>query len=440
MFYQYNPKSCSPGPMHWGHAVSEDMLHWRDLPIALYPEEESCFSGSAIAQDGKLYLFYTSCAMKGNRMVQTQSAAVSKDGVHFEKYAKNPIIKSPTEPVLPDFRDPKVIREKDFWYMVIGGSIGGCQSGDGCIFLYRSKDLLNWEYLGKLLESKGKLGTMFECPDLFYLDGHWVLTCSPIRHPDGAQAIYLVGDVDFTACTFHITKIGRLDDGFDYYAPQSFLDEHGNRVLFAWANGWDWMPWFSGFGPTEKEGWRGAMSFPRIARLDEDLNLLLTPVKQISTLAEKAQSFRNLRVGTEKIQLYPADPHSFLIHLRLDFTKQASSRLAIGFFSDKERELRILIDRMERKLCLERDHADGYGNGVKTADLPPDKEKLDLLILADHCLVEVFLDQGIRCMTTTVYPQAKQRGVWIKACKKETEIEILELMKMHSVWEDAKSP
>ncbi len=115
--------------MHWGHAVSEDMIHWEYLPVALAPSEPyedhlkgGCFSGSAIEFDGKLYLIYTAATNHGNGFVQTQCVAYSEDGIHFEKYEKNPVLTAP-EGISPDsFRDPKVWKHEDSYYMVCGAS------------------------------------------------------------------------------------------------------------------------------------------------------------------------------------------------------------------------------------------------------------------------------------------------------------------------------
>ena len=110
--------------------------------------------------------------------------------------------------------------------MVVGGCIGSATfDGDGRICLYESDDLYNWKYKGNVLESNGKLGTMMECPDMFELNGKWVVTCSPMNHPDYNKSLYCVGTMDFENCIYTIEKMGNMDVGFDYYAPQSFTDK-----------------------------------------------------------------------------------------------------------------------------------------------------------------------------------------------------------------------
>ena len=124
-FFQHNPHAAVWGPMHWGHAVSDNLIHWEELPIALYPEQPyeddgGCFSGSAIEKDSKLYIFYTSVSKS---MGQTQSVAVSDDGILFIKYSGNPLITAPPSDGSADFRDPKVLLIEGTYYMVVGSGI-----------------------------------------------------------------------------------------------------------------------------------------------------------------------------------------------------------------------------------------------------------------------------------------------------------------------------
>ena len=153
-FFQHNPKAPVWDTMHWGHAVSEDLLHWEELPIALYPDQpyesgQGCFSGSAVEKDGRLYLFYTAV---DSSLAQTQCLAWTDDGQHFTKYPGNPILpQSPIDPASKDFRDPKVFPWKDGSYRMVCG-VG--KEGYAAVVLYRSQDLLHWDYVGPLFETR----------------------------------------------------------------------------------------------------------------------------------------------------------------------------------------------------------------------------------------------------------------------------------------------
>lgn len=272
LFYQYNPHGCEWSKMYWGHAVSKDLTHWEDLPIALYPDQEydtdevgGCFSGSAIVRGDRLYVFYTGTSRHGNMLVQSQCMAYSDDGIKFEKYSGNPVVPHPPahEGEVSNFRDPKVIQAGDKYYMVVGSTTGGLKVGDGRIFLYVSDDLMHWQYKGILLKCNGEWTSMCECPDLFPLGNKWVLLFSLMHAVNAEKTVYAVGHMDFENCRFTIETTGELDYGMDYYAAQTMLDPKGRRLVIAWQNSWEWLPWFNDFGRTEQENWRGSLSYPR---------------------------------------------------------------------------------------------------------------------------------------------------------------------------------
>lgn len=235
-FFQHNPFAARWDTMHWGHAVSKDLLHWEELPIALYPDmpyenDGGCFSGSALEKDGVLYMMYTAVS-KG--LGQTQCIATSRDGRHFEKYPGNPVIaQSPVDPHSKDFRDPKIFPYGDEYRMVCGAGVEGL----GSILLYKSRDLLHWEYIGPIFESRD-YGPVPECPDLFPLGGKWVLMFSRMDETRASQ--FIVGEFDgqsFTPESYQIVEKGK-----DFYAPQTFLDGKGRRVLIGWLYGWKREP------------------------------------------------------------------------------------------------------------------------------------------------------------------------------------------------------
>ncbi|MBD5807031.1 glycoside hydrolase family 32 protein [Limosilactobacillus walteri] len=271
VFYQYHPYSAEWGPMHWGHVRSKDLVHWENLPVALVPGDSEdaggCFSGSAIVKDNRLYLIYTGHHYYDdgdqNHFWENQNVAYSDDGIHFTKYDHNPIIEAPKDNS-QDFRDPKVWQHGDHYYLVLGSREQ--QNNRARILLYQSSDLLHWEYRGAIAKAKDiKLeGSMWECPDFFRINGQDVLTCSPMgikpqrhRFLNLNQSAAFVGHFDYDNAHFTHNDLHLLDDGHNFYAPQSFLTPDGRRIQFGWFSSFDKSM------PEQADGWAGALTLPR---------------------------------------------------------------------------------------------------------------------------------------------------------------------------------
>lgn len=270
-FFQHNPFGPRWGTMHWGHAVSDDLVHWEELPIALFPDmpyENSlgCFSGSAMEKDGVLYLMYTTVSKERG---QTQSIVTTRDGVHFEKYPGNPVIsQNPMDPENRDFRDPKIVSWGNEYRMVCGTGVNGLAS----ILLYRSKDLLHWEYMGPIFQSRN-YGPVAECPDLFPLGDKWVLVFSRMDESHASQ--YVVGAFDgehFTPESFQLAE-----KGTQFYAAQSFEDPKGRRIVIAWVHDWDEA------NISDDDVRTGCFSIPREVTL-QDGKIRLYPVAEAQGL------------------------------------------------------------------------------------------------------------------------------------------------------------
>lgn len=270
LFFQHNPYDTKWDTMHWGHAVSDDMINWTELEMALVPNKEyentgGCFSGSAIEKDGRLYLFYTGVSEKYG---QAQCMAYSDDGYTFTKYENNPIIPNFPDDGSRDFRDPKVTLIGDTYHMVIGSG----KDGVGNVLLYTSKDLYNWEYKGVLFKSK-YAGESLECPDFFFLDGKYVIIYSIHKRKEPELNSHIcVAIGDFDGEKFICEKEYLPEHGPAYYASQSFINKDGERVIFAWAR--------KNRPETVDEDYFGALSAPRTLHV-KDGNLLAYPIKEL---------------------------------------------------------------------------------------------------------------------------------------------------------------
>lgn len=417
-FYQTNPYSAFWDSMHWGHAVSEDLVHWEYMPIALAPSEVyddyqkgGCFSGSAIEYDGKLFLIYTGTANRGRGSEQAQCLAWSEDGIHFEKYLGNPVVEAPEGIDPGNFRDPKVWKHENYYYMVVGTQ----KDGRGMALIYRAEDLFHWEFLNVLAESRGEWGSMWECPDFFPLEDKFVLTCSPIGSGDHTS-VYMVGDFDYKTGKFDPHISGEMDWGFDYYAPQSFLAPDGRRIIAAWANGWEWMPLWKDWGPTYREGWCGFFALPREASLDKDGRLRLIPVRELQSIRDQKFSAEEIAVDDNFKELTAGDGILFEMQFEIDLCRSNADKLELKLRAGEGRETVCSFDFKRGELRVDRNNADGWSRGVsRSTMLYNGREVLDVHIFSDRSSLEIFTDEYRANHANNIYAGSAQNQIYIRA-------------------------
>lgn len=282
LFYQHFPYAPRWGTMHWGHAVSDDLVHWEHLPIALFPtksyDRDGIFSGSALEIDGKMYLYYTAVrytqvsgeditVAQNGQFEASQAMLISEDGFHFDNFTgKKQIIPPMENPEIGHrihTRDPKVWKFREKYYMILGSKTRemGKETDTPRVLFYVSGDGVSWQLLN-CFGLHGKLGTMWECPDLFFCPDP-VLVLSPEEmRPTAPTNNSVFGIVKFEPLSGTLSmdpeQFRYVDYGLDYYAPQSFVDKYGNRVQIGWLR----MD-----SPKEDEDgtqWIGAMTLPRI--------------------------------------------------------------------------------------------------------------------------------------------------------------------------------
>jgi len=316
MFFQYNPHAAVWGDMHWAHAVSDDMMHWRHLPIALAPtpgwdDADGCFTGSAVDNHGTATILYTGVksvpaecatlrdAINNFREVQCLATSTDPQLRTWMKW-KQPVIEPPDEPKLTGFRDPFLLRHGNEW--LLGVASGHFKKG-GCVLLYRSKDLRTWEYLHELAsgrwsekESKNPVdsGEMWECPDFFPLGNKHVLLYST-----AGQVIWETGELDPKELKFHSERRGILDHGA-YYAQKTQLDAQGNRIL------WGWIPEKRPDSELIAAGWAGCMALPRVLSLSSAGDLEMTVAGEARSLRGKVLSPARQHTEPRSNSLYGA--------------------------------------------------------------------------------------------------------------------------------------
>ena len=410
LFYQYNPYGARWGNMHWGHAISEDMIHWRHLPVAIAPDElGAIFSGSAVVDKhntagfgkGAIVAFYTSAGQQ-----QTQSIAYSLDnGRTFTKYAHNPVIPNPG---IEDFRDPKV-----FWYAPQNKWIMSLATSQTITF-YTSKNLKQWEKLSEFGENIGAHTGVWECPDLFPLvyEGKtkWVLFVSinPGGPNGGNDTQYFIGDFDGTTFTPDPLPYPLwIDYGRDNYAGVTWSnipESDGRRLFLGWMNNWD----YGNVVPTHN--FRSAMTLPRelqLAHNGEHLVVASFPVKEVGEEREGASIIMDkltedtLHIGSDYynngyVLSFTIKPNGLSI---FDFTLQNNKGEKIIYTFDTDKKT-FIVDRTQSGLS---DFSSNFATPLIKAPLTK-KDSYTIHIWVDKASTEVFVNGGELAQTNIAFP------------------------------------
>lgn len=435
LFYQHTPLGCAGS--HWGHAVSPDLIRWEHLHVALWPDERGIIaSGSAVVDwndssgffgggHGLVAIFTHWKNQNRAESDQAQSMAYSLDrGRTWVKYAGNPVL--PNQGV-PDFRDPKV-----FWHDPTARWVMVAATFD-CVTIYTSANLRDWTYASAFGQSQGLTGYVWECPDLFALpiDGdaartRWVLNTSYLEHnvPEGSLGAcsmqYFVGNFDGT--TFRSDNPPDLvlpsTGGPDDYAAVSWSDvpvEDGRRVWIGWMSHWG----YAGSVPTE--GWRGAMTVPRVLSLQttpDGLRLRQTPVRELEALRGPARSWHDETIAPDRPFVVPTKSDCCEIVAEFEAGDASAFGLAVRLGGDEQ--TLIGYDAAESVLFVDRsrsgitDFHPKFGSR-RSVPLSLSGGRLKMHLFVDRCSVEVFADDGAAYLAALVFPSPESQGIEIYA-------------------------
>jgi len=425
MFYQYHPYDIHWGPMHWGHAVSEDLLHWEYLPAALAPDElydrDGCFSGSAITlDDGRHLLMYTGVLREhqsngGFSDVQTQCLAVG-DGVDYEKYGSNPVL---DEKSLPegcsrcDFRDPKMWKREDGTYACVIGNRPA--DGSGQILLFTSPDGFQWTFKKVLIANQNRFGKMWECPDFFALDGKWVLLTSPqdmlpyeFEYHNGNGTLCLIGDMDEETDTFTEQYDQSVDYGIDFYAPQTVLTPDGRRVMIGWMQNWDTCNF-----RAQNIAWFGQLSLPRELSIQNG-RLFQKPVRELEALRSNEVICRNVSFsGTMELDGIRGRKIDMEITLRPEEGEDIYQKFAIRFAQNDTYYTSLSFHPRDSILKIDRKFS-GSRRAIihqRRSLVNSEGGKLKLRVILDRFSVEVFVNDGEQVLSAILYTEQDADGI-----------------------------
>jgi len=422
LFYQFNPDAPVHHRIHWGHAVSTDLVNWRDLPIALTPsagpDEDGCWSGVLVYDGAVPTIVYS--GRHGDRELPCVATG-SADLVEWTKEPANPVIAAPPAGVdVTAFRDHCVWREGDVWRQLIGSGIRG---QGGTAFLYESPDLRAWTYVGPLLvgdSSDGEpgapdwTGTMWECVDMFRIGdddaaGRDILIFS--AWDDGVTHHPLYWSGRYEGDRFAPSALHRLDLGGRYfYAPQSMRDESGRRLLFGWLQ--EGRP----DSAAVEAGWSGVMSLPRVVTAAPDGSIGQSPAPEVDALRAEVLLDKAVVLDEEPEHITAGDQLD--IELRLVLADGAAATIAVRATDDGAEQTLLRLRRTGRTAELSLDRSRASLDAAVDADpragsVPVGGDgAIDVRILIDHSALEVFAG-GIP-LTARVYPTRRDAlGVWL---------------------------
>jgi len=389
LFYQWNPLGCDHRYKCWGHWSSADLVQWQHEPMALMPDEEydrsGCYSGSAVDNQGVLTLCYTgNVKFDDGSRTAWQCLAVQNEAGGFDKLG--PVLALP-EGYTGHVRDPKVWQHEGNWYMVLGAQD---LQKRGKVLLYQSADLHSWQPCGEIagngVNGLADAGYMWECPDLFELDGTHVLICcpqgleaEPHRYRNTYPSAWMSGDFHYQEAKFDHGALHELDAGFEFYAPQTTLAADGRRILIGWMGVPDGEEMQQ---PTREHGWIHQMTCPRELHFHEG-KLRQTPIHELQQLREEEHRWHGSAASAPMLNAG-----------RLEFELKTDSPVEVNFANTLWLSLDEKGIRLERKSLQNDEMLTRYWDGKVST----------LRILCDSSSVEIFINEGEGVMSSRYFP------------------------------------
>ena len=406
LFHQWYPYGTTHGMKHWAHLKSKNLVEWTREEVALIPTEDyeahGAYSGTSIEIDNKLYLYYTG-NIKLDKMNRSsnQCLAIMDGDDNIQKHPSNALIEGVPQGYTGHVRDPKVFKKNDQYYMILGAQR---LDETGTFIVYQSPNGIEWKLLGELIlkNFNQEFGYMWECPDYAQIDGKDLLVFSPQGiEPQGEKyknlfnVTYVIGKLDIENLTFEVESFDEFERGFDFYATQMFKGKEEQTLLLAWA----------GLGefeyPTDEFGWAHCLTFPREITI-KDNKVIQFPAKELELLrldgmseSGECQGFALLPNETNtyelNVTLKPNDANTFGLNLAVS----EEERLILEF---NQKEQTVTLDRSE----LKHQFVEEFGT-YRQADLNIG-EVLEIKVLMDNSIAEIFINNGEVAFTTRLFP------------------------------------
>ncbi|MGN1094653.1 MAG: glycoside hydrolase family 32 protein [Candidatus Neoclostridium sp.] len=416
MFYQYHPNpDCDAVGAFWGHAVSKDLLRWKELPPALVPGEpydkNGCWSGTAVVKNDRLYVLYTGYAETEKGVRQTQCLARSDDGENFVKYEGNPVIGSsqlPKGASKVDFRDPEAFWEDGELFVLIGSHTDG---GVPQCLLYKTADMIEYEYVGVAAKRKN-CGTMWECPNVVGFGDERALILSPQWFPakgnkftNVSSTVYGVGRFDKESGKFRMGSLRELDGGCDFYATRCIQLDERTPVMTAWL-----QMWGRRMIPLELgHGWSGAISLSRILGLKNG-KITQKPVDAVYDCLTNGVKLKETFCGEKRFK----GVCGTCVYLDITARSACQSRFSVRILEGEGKYALLTFDMKKGECTFDRTNAlyplggneyecENSRSGVRTVEFSGNKKRLRAEIFIDKSTVEVFINDGEATTSNLVF-------------------------------------
>ncbi|TKH36370.1 glycoside hydrolase [Paenibacillus polymyxa] len=453
LFYQHNPQGPFFHQIHWGHWVSQDLVHWRDLPVALAPEKDQLapdgiWSGSATYDaDGLPVLFFTAGndSASPNQSVALARSTYTLDGnpdlVQWAKHPEPLIVQKKGMGAFGDFRDPFVWKDDDGWYALVGSGIEG-----GAALAFASQDMLNWTYKGPFFKADIQkfpyLGPIWELPVLLPLGrdkqgvNKHLLLVSPVGKGADVEVFYWIGQLDKQNLSFipDQDEPQLIDVGdFHFTGPSGMVDpKTGRNIVFTIAQG-------DRTSEMEyKSGWAHNGGLPLSVYLRDDGRLGIEPIQELQSLrGPKRLSLRDHSLAETNVQL--RNVHGDMLEIQLELEPGSAKKFGIKVrcTPDGEEETLLYYDWNQTMLLVDRSkttlHPGEKCGGVQGGKLELLGENLKLHIYLDRSMVEAYAN-GLKSLTTRVYPSrmdALGLEIWGDG---EPFVKSLDIWDMQSIW------
>jgi len=455
LFYQHNPLGPFFHQIHWGHWVSKDLVHWRDLPVALAPEKDllspdGIWSGSATYDaDGLPVLFFTAAndSASPNQSValarSTYSLNKDPDLIHWVKHPDPLIVQKKGIGAFGDFRDPYVWKEDDGWFALVGSGIEG---EGGAALGFASSDMLNWTYKGPFFKADIQkfpyLGPIWELPVFLSLGSNkqgvnkYLLLVSPVGEGADVEVFYWIGQIDKQNLTFipDQEEPQLIDVGdFHFTGPSGMVDpKTGRKIIFTIAQG-------DRTSELEyKSGWAHNGGLPVSVFLRDDGRLGIEPIQELQSLrGEKLLSLRDKSLAEANERLKDVQGDMLEIQLELDHGSAKQSGIKVRCTPDGMEETLLYYDLDQSMFLVDRSkttlHPGEKCRGIQGGKLELLGENLKLHIYLDRSMVEAYAN-GLKSLTTRVYPSRKDAlglEMWGDG---ELRIKSIEIWDMKSIW------